>query len=105
MSSTWQPVYAASACAKTNRKVEMCSLDGPPRASEPARRQALRFLLAAQFVGNPEPADLDDRLLLRRPDVQALHAFRAGNPVRIGRAHQRTRRRAVEVHAQRFARL
>src|ERR1700744_4139870 len=71
-----------------------------PPDDHPRKNSALS---ATQFVGNAEAADLEDAFILRRPDAQALDARRSGDPVRLRRAHQVARGRAIEMHAQRVA--
>src|ERR1700744_2248567 len=74
------------------------------KSQVPRRSSAENSALSAtQFVGNAEAPDLEDAFILRRPDAQALDARRSSNPVRLRRAHQVARGRAIEMHAQRVA--
>jgi len=79
-----------------DQKLEGVSEPGPSNAhfrnhlrklklrSQNSRGEPLKPRLSVtHFIRNLEPPNLDQRLVARRPDVQALYPACAGNPMRI----------------------
>src|SRR5665213_2081561 len=74
------------------------------KVENPAAKTTIQArLFVSEFVGDAEPADLNQAFVVRRPDVQAFHPGRSNDPVRVRIARQRPRRRVVKMHVKRIS--